>query len=184
MADDTLDILRRLGAGEDTAAEKLLPRVYDELKQIAAKQMQRERPDHTLQATILVHEAFMKLVHQERANWQDRSHFMAVASTQMRRVLVDYARRAQAKKRGANANRISLDVCGPAESNDAIDLIQLDDALTRLADLNERHARVVELRYFGGMSVKETAHALSVSEATIKNDWRAARAWLLLELEK
>lgn len=181
---DTIELLRRLGTGEEDVAEELLPRIYGELKQLAEKMMRRERNDHTLQATILAHEAFLKLVHNDRASWQDRSHFLAMAATQMRRVLIDHARKYNAAKRCGYANSIAIeDASGEPFKSNQVDVLQLDEVLTELAEMNPRHAKVVEYRYFAGMTVKETAFALGVSEATVKNDWRAARAWLLIELE-
>ena len=184
--DDTIDILRRLGTGEEHAAAELLPRIYGELKQLAEKMMRRERNDHTLQATILVHEAYLKLVNNERANWQDRSHFLAVAATQMRRFLIDHARKYNAAKRNANNNSIAIEDASEQQlfKSDKVDVLHLDEILTELAEMNPRHAKVVEFRYFAGMTVKETALALGVSEATVKNDWRAARAWMLIELQQ
>ncbi|MFI4876613.1 MAG: sigma-70 family RNA polymerase sigma factor [Blastopirellula sp. JB062] len=184
MSDDTIQLLAALSRGETDAAEKLLPLVYGELKEIAGRQMQRERGDHTLQPTALVHEAYLKLIDQSRVQWQGRTHFCAVAANIMRRLLVDHARQRNSAKRGAGAQKMEIDEnLTPDKSTREIDLIALDEALDRLATLNQRHARIVELRFFGGLTVEETAAALEVSESTVKNDWRAAKAWLLTQLE-
>ncbi|MCC9607109.1 sigma-70 family RNA polymerase sigma factor [Blastopirellula sp. JC732] len=185
MSDETIQLLAALSRGETDAAEKLLPLVYNELKGIAARQMQRERADHTLQPTALVHEAYLKLIDQNRVEWQGRAHFCAIAANVMRRILVDYARQKNAAKRGAGAQKIAIDEdLTPDQTSRDVDLVALDDALERLTALNPRHARIVELRYFGGLTVEETAAALDVSPSTVKNDWRAAKAWLLTQLEE
>ncbi|MGY8768546.1 MAG: sigma-70 family RNA polymerase sigma factor [Pirellulales bacterium] len=184
MSDETTQLLSALSAGDTSAAERLLPLVYDELKRIAARQMNQERVGHTLQATALVHEAFIKLIDQSRVQWQGKAHFCAVASNIMRRILVDYARQKNAIKRGAGAQKIAIDEnLTPDVKQDGVDLVALDDALTQLAELNARHAKIVEMRFFGGMTVKETATALDVSTSTVKNDWRAAQAWLMIQLQ-
>ncbi|UUO06343.1 sigma-70 family RNA polymerase sigma factor [Blastopirellula sp. J2-11] len=185
MSDDTILLLAALSRGETGAAEKLLPLVYSELKGIAGRQMQRERADHTLQPTALVHEAYLKLIDQSRVQWQGRTHFCAIAANIMRRILVDHARGRNAAKRGAGAQKIAIDEnLTPDEPSREVDLVALDDALERLAQLNPRHARIVELRYFGGLTVEETAATLDISASTVKNDWRAAKAWLLTQLEE
>ncbi|TWT32774.1 sigma-70 family RNA polymerase sigma factor [Blastopirellula retiformator] len=185
MSDDTIQLLAALSRGETDAAEKLLPLVYNELKGIAARQMQRERADHTLQPTALVHEAYLKLIDQNRVEWQGRAHFCAIAANVMRRILVDYARQKNAAKRGAGAQKIAIEEdLTPDRASRDVDLVALDDALERLTALNPRHARIVELRYFGGLTVDETAATLDVSPSTVKNDWRAAKAWLLTQLEE
>ncbi|WP_040353058.1 sigma-70 family RNA polymerase sigma factor [Blastopirellula marina] len=184
MSDDTILLLAALSRGESGAAEKLLPLVYSELKGIAGRQMQRERADHTLQPTALVHEAYLKLIDQSRVQWQGRTHFCAIAANIMRRILVDHARGRNAAKRGAGAQKIAIDEnLTPDAPSREVDLVALDDALERLAELNPRHARIVELRYFGGLTVEETAATLEISASTVKNDWRAAKAWLLTQLE-
>ncbi|PQO43749.1 RNA polymerase subunit sigma-70 [Blastopirellula marina] len=185
VSDETIQLLAALSRGETDAAEKLLPLVYNELKGIAARQMQRERSDHTLQPTALVHEAYLKLIDQNRVEWQGRAHFCAIAANVMRRILVDYARQKNAAKRGAGAQKIAIDEnLTPDQASRDVDLVALDDALERLTALNPRHARIVELRYFGGLTVEETAAALDISASTVKNDWRAAKAWLLTQLEE
>lgn len=182
---ETTRLLMNSAEGDKAALEALLPRVYDELKAIAANKMRNERADHTLQPTALVNEAFLRLVDQKRVQWQGRAHFCAVAANMMRRILVDHARRKAADKRGAGMGRIPLDnafAASPGEN--PVDIVALDDLLEQLAKLNQRHAQVVELRFFTGMTVEETAHVLGVSPATVKNDWRTARAWLMANLDE
>lgn len=183
MNEDVQQLLQSLAEGDSQAAEGLLPVLYQELKAIASRHMQGERADHTLQATALVHEAFLKLIDQSRVKWQGKAHFCAVASNIMRRILVDHARSKNAAKRGKGVQRITLDERLLQEgSSDEVDLIELDERLTELASLHPRQARVVEMRYFAGMSVEETAAALDVSVSTVKGDWRIARAWLASRL--
>jgi RNA polymerase sigma factor (TIGR02999 family) len=185
MRDETTRLLLNSAEGDKAALEALLPRVYDELKAIAARKMQQERVGHTLQPTALVNEAFLRLVDQKRVQWQGRAHFCAVAANMMRRILVDHARRKAADKRGAGMGRVPLDnAFGLSRGQDPVDIVALDDLLEHLATLNQRHAQVVELRFFTGLSVEETAHVLGVSPATVKNDWRTARAWLMAQLDK
>ncbi len=184
VSHDTTRILLELGKGDESAANRLLPLVYDELRGLAAHYMQQERRNHTLQPTALVNEAYLRLVDQSRVNWRNRAHFFAVAAEVIRRILVDHARQKAAAKRGGGQPHFPLDVAEPADTaTGPVDLLALDDALRRLDELSERQRRVVELRFFGGLSVQETAHVLDVSEATVKNDWRVARAWLARELE-
>lgn len=184
MSDDVESLLASLSEGNQAAADKLLPVLYQELKGIANQHMRNERADHTLQATALVHEAFLKLVDQNRVQWQGKAHFCAVASNIMRRILVDHARTKNAAKRGKGAQRITLEeglVAGDPQSN--VDLVELDELLTELATLNPRHAKIIEMRYFAGMTVEETAAALDVSVSTVKGDWRMAKAWLTSRME-
>jgi RNA polymerase sigma-70 factor, ECF subfamily len=167
------------------AADRLLPLVYDELKAVAERYMRGERSDHTLQPTALVHEAFLRLNQLENTQWASRSHFFGVAAHVMRRVLIDHARGHGAQKRGAQSLRLILEDSNHPLTNDpGVDLLDLDAALTRLAEIQPRHAQVVEMRFFGGLSVDETAALLGVSPSTIKSDWRMARAWLLVQLGK
>ncbi len=177
-------LLAELERGGD-AAERLFPIVYEELRALAEAQLRRERSGHTLQPTALVHEAFLKLVGQKDAHYESRSHFLAIAATAMRRVLVHHAEKRCSAKRGGGRGRQSLDT-GPEialpESNDPVDLLALDEALVRLAALDERKAKVVELRFFAGLNVAEAAAALGASPATVKRDWEFARVWLLREL--
>ena len=176
------DLLGRAKAGDEKAVSQLMPLVYDELRRLAASYLRRERPGQTLQATALVHEAYVRLIGERAHNWQNRTHFLAIAALSMRQILVERARRRQAAKRGGDPERITLDdhVLGqaPAHGEGQIDLVALDAALDRLAAEQPRQARIVELRYFGGLSVEECAEALHISPATVKRDWTVARAWL------
>jgi len=176
-------LLRSWRDGDDLAAERLLAAVYDELHRQAGRAMRREGDDHTLQATALVHEAYLRLVDQRHVDWRNRAHFFAIAAQAMRRVLVDHARGRLAAKRGGAVQHVTLsDVAAGSTDDDALDVLALHDALERLAALDADQARIVELRYFGGMSIEETADALDVSTATVKRDWAVARAWLRREL--
>jgi RNA polymerase sigma factor (TIGR02999 family) len=176
-------MLRDWRAGDAAAGERLLPIVYAELHRRAAAAMRREDAGHTLQATALVHEAYMRLVDQRQGDWQNRSQFYGIAAQMMRRVLIDHAREHLAAKRGGGAKQVTLSgVDAPADSDDAIEVLALHEALEKLATLDERQAKVVELRYFGGLSVEEAAEALEISPATVKREWATARAWLKREL--
>lgn len=174
-------LLGDLRAGRAGAVDEVLPLVYDELRAIAARHMRRERPGHTLQPTALVHDAFLKLVDQTRVEWQDRAHFFAIASQAMRRILVDHARARAAAKRGAGAARVSTDdtvVLADQPPLSPEDLLALDAALSELAAFDAGQARIVELRYFGGLTIEEAAEAMNISPATLKREWSMARAWL------
>lgn len=174
-------LLVATGSSEESLAPDLAPRIYDELRRLAAWYLRGERPNHTLQPTALVHETYLRLIDQTRADWKDRAHFFAIAAREMRHILVDSARRRKAGKRGAGVVAISLD---DAEQTvpEPVDLVLLDHALLSL-DLHDPRARqVVELRFFGGLSVEETAEALGISAATVKRDWEFARLWLLAEM--
>jgi RNA polymerase sigma factor (TIGR02999 family) len=174
----TTQMLVDLGRGGRGAADRLLPLVYDELRKLAAGHLQGERGSHTLQPTALVHEAYLRMIDQTGVNWENLAHFFAVASEMIRRILVDHARRHQAAKRGGGAAKLEIDESiGSIEARD-IDLLALDEAIDELGKLNDRHRQVVELRFFGGLGVKETAHVMAISPETVKSDWRAARAWL------
>jgi RNA polymerase sigma factor (TIGR02999 family) len=173
-----------LSEGESAALERLLPMVYDELKRMAERELRRERVGHTLSPTALVHEAYLKLVQLDRISWQGRAHFFGACAQAMRRILISYARMKKAEKRGAGSAHVPLENVMVASDAPPQDLLALDDALTRLEQLDERQARVVECRFFAGMDVKETAEALSISPATVKRDWTAARAWLNRELTR
>lgn len=179
---DVTEILLAVNRGEPGALDRLLPAVENELHNVARGYMRKERPDHTLQATALVNEAYIKLVDQTRVTWQNRAHFIGIAARLMRRILVDHARQRAARKRGGSDLRLTLAevVAAPEKS---IDLIALDEALEKLAALEPRHARVVEMRFFGGLTGEETAHALGVSRETVKRDWIAAKAFLFRELK-
>jgi RNA polymerase sigma factor (TIGR02999 family) len=176
-------MLRDWSHGNQSALAKLIPFIYEDLRRQAAHHLRRERAEHTLQTTALIHEAYLRLVDQRPIEWQDRRHFFAIAARTMRQVLVDYARREKAGKRGGAERDLSLDEALVATDGPNVDYTALDEALTRLEALNERQARVVELRHFAGLSVEETADVLGVSPATVKNDWSAARAWLRWQLE-
>ena len=181
---DITELLAAWGGGDMAAFERLVPLVYAELKRIARRHMFRESEGHILQTTALVHEAYMKLVSNPGAKWQDRAHFFAVSSQQMRRILVDAARSRLRKKRGGDAPVISLDDAPMLSSSRAAEFVALDEALNELASLDERRSRVVEMRYFGGMSVEETAAVLNLSPATVLRDWNAAKAWLYTQLNR
>lgn len=174
-------------ATDQVLAEDLFPLVYDELRRLAAGYMNRETPGHTLQPTALVHEAYLKLVDQTRANWKGKTHFYAVGARVMRRLLVDHARGRGAQKRGAGWRNVTLDGVFPPSEDANLDpeqLLDLNGALERLAELDEREAKVVTLRFFGGLTVEQVAEVLEVSKRTVDNDWRHARAWLQLELSR
>lgn len=175
-------LLAAWSEGDEAAFERLVPLVYAELKRMARRHMFRESEGHVLQTTALVHEAYLKLVSQKNAKWQNRAHFFAVSSQQMRRILVDAARPRLRQKRGADAPVISLDDAPTLSASRAAEFVALDDALEELAKLDARRARVVEMRYFGGMSVEETATALKLSVDTVMRDWKAAKAWLHMQL--
>src|SRR5918992_1070772 len=181
---DVTQLLLAWGAGDQTAGERLLPAVYAELRRQAARAMRRESSEHTLQATALVHEAYLRLIDQRRVEWRNRAHFFGVAAQMMRRILVDHARARHAAKRGGGVKQLTLGDADAAEQDaqQGLDLLALHEALERLASLDADQARLVELRYFGGLSIEETAEALDVSPATIKREWAIARAWLRREL--
>jgi RNA polymerase sigma factor (TIGR02999 family) len=175
------DLLLQLRGGNAEAMERLFPLVYEQLRRVAHRQLQGERPGHTLGTTGLVHETYFKLVDQTRVEWQDQGHFFRVAARAMRRILVDYARRYQALRRGGGLERVSLDEdTAIAERSET--LLALDEALARLAAVSERLSQVVECRFFGGLSDEETAAALGVTSRTVQRDWAKARGWLYLEL--
>jgi RNA polymerase sigma factor (TIGR02999 family) len=179
---DVTDLLLGISDGSSRAIDLLLPRVYEELKGIASARLRAERPGHTLSATALVHEAYIKLVNQDRVAWQNRSHFFAVAARAMRRVLLDHAIARKAEKRGGGAPMVTLGADNAARESNVDDVIAIDQALTRLSELDERPARVVELRYYGGLKLEEIAEVLDVSLASVNRDWRLARAFLTKEL--
>jgi len=180
---DITRILKEWGRGTLEASEVLLPLVYEELHRQAARYLRRERAGHTLQTTALIHEAYLKLIDQRDINWQNRAHFFGIAAQAMRRILVDYAKSRHRAKRGGTGENLPLEMAVQAVSGEkSIDLVALDEALTRLAEFDERQARIVELRYFSGLSVTETAEALHISPATVKSDWRTAKAWLYQEI--
>ncbi len=188
-AENSQNITRMLkdwsGGGNREALDQLLPFVYDELHRQASRYLRRERSDHTLQTTALIHEAYLKLIDQRDVQWQNRAHFFAVAAQAMRRILVDYARARKREKRGGDDVKLQLDeAINVSGGEKSIDLVALDEALTRLAKFDERQARVVELRYFSGMTEEETAEVLDTSPATVRRDWNMAKAWLHSQLMK
>ena len=179
---DVTALLIEMAKGNQAAQEKLVPLVYDELKKLARRYMRRERADHTLQTTALVHEAYLKLVRQESPNWQGRAQFFGIAAQLMRRILIDHARRHLREKRGGTQVVLPLDEAFAFSPEHSEDLLKLDEALDRLSKLDPRQSRIVELRFFGGLSVEETSKFLSVSPITVKRDWAVAKVWLYGEL--
>lgn len=179
---DMLVALRQGGEKGRVATDMVAQVVYDELRRLAANIMRNERSDHTLQPTELVHEAYARLVNQEQGNWESRAHFIGIAAHAMREILVDYARKRAAKKRGGSWHRVTLDDRLRASGSSEIELIELNDALTRLSERDERMGCVVELRVFGGLTVDETACVLCIGARTVARDWRVARMWLAKEL--
>ena len=170
--------------GDQEALDKRIPLVYDELRRLASRQLRRERPEHTLQTTALVHEAYLRLVGQRNANWQNRAQFFGVAAQLMRRILVDYARTHKASKRGGNYRRISLSEGAILTEERDTDLTELDEVLDRLAGIDPQQSRVVELRIFGGLTVEETAEVMGISPRTVKREWSMARAWLHQQIKR
>ena len=177
-------LLRAWGQGEDAALEELLPLVHQELRRLARRYMFGERPGHTLQTTALVNEAYLRLVNSRQVNWQNRVHFFAISAQLMRRILVDYARARGSQKRGGGVPKVTLDEELMAPQEKGHDLVALDDALKALAHIDPRKCKVIELRFFGGLSVDETAEVLKISPDTILRDWRLAKAWLAREMRK
>jgi len=177
------ELLRAWGDGDNNAFEALVPLVEAELRRLAGVYMARERRDHTLQATALVNEAFVRLIGAQDVRWQDRTHFLGIAARLMRRVLVDHARTRAFQKRGGRDRKVSLDDAMLISPAPPVDVLTLDRALEALGAVDSRKSRVIEMRYFGGMTVEETADALHVSTQTVKRDWRLAKLWLLRELE-
>jgi RNA polymerase sigma factor (TIGR02999 family) len=175
-------LLLNWGQGDQGAREALIPLVYDELRRLARRHLRRERPDHTLQSAALVNEAYLRLIRQGQPQWQNRAQFFGLASQLMRHILVDHARNRAAAKRGAGAPRLSLDPEIALPRGRDVDLVALDDALNQLAALDSQQSRVVELRFFGGLSIQETSVVLGVSAATVKREWATARAWLQREI--
>ena len=181
---DVTGLLVNWSNGDQQALEELMPLVYGELRRLAKAYLRRERSDHTLQSTALVNEAFLRLVNQRNVQWKNRAHFFGIAAQLIRRILVDHARAHQADKRGAGAFKLSLDeAIGVPEKQD-LDLVALDDALQKLSELDPQQGRIVELRFFAGLSIEETGEVLGVSPATVKREWSTARAWLYRELSR
>ena len=171
-------------SGDREAMDRLMPLVYDELRRLAQSYLRNERPGHTLQGTALVHEAYMRLIDQKHVQWQNRAHFFGLASQMIRRILVDHARGHKAFKRGAGAPRLSLDEAVGVPGGRDLDMIALDDALNGLAKIDPDQSRIVELRFFGGLSIEEVAAVVGVSTATVNREWAAARAWLFREMSR
>lgn len=180
-ASEVTVLLKAWREGDKQSLDKLIPLVHDELHRLAHHYLRRERPGHTLQTTALVNEAYLRLIDAKNVQWQDRTHFFAISSNLMRRILVDYARSRGSRKRGQNVDKTSIDenYFIPTDRN----ILKLDDALNALSDFDPRKAKVVELRFFGGLSVDETAQVLEVSPDTVRRDWRLAKVWLLCELK-
>jgi RNA polymerase sigma factor (TIGR02999 family) len=181
---EVTELLRAWGNGDEMALERLTPLVYHELRRIARRYMARERQGHTLQATALVNEAYLRLVDAKVVDWRDRAHFFAISARTMRRILVDSARARRYQKRGGAQEPISLDESLIIQGRPGADLVAVDDALNALAAMDPRRSRVVELRFFGGLTVEETAEVLEVSPETVMRDWKLAKAWLLRELSR
>ena len=181
---DVTLLLKQLSAGDHDAVDQLVPVLYNELRRLAAYYLRQERSTHTLQATALVHEAYLRLVDQRAVEWKNRSHFFGVAAQVMRRILLDYARSHQAVKRGGPSPKISLDDAMVYGEDQTGQLVALDELLTRLSSMDPQQGRIVELRFFGGMSVEETAELLAISPRTVKRDWAMAKSWLSRELRK
>lgn len=176
--DGVTALLIRWSGGERAALDQLLPLVYDKLHQMAAARLRGERPDHTLQPTALVNEAYLRLVDQERTHWRNRAQFFGIAATMMRRILVNHARDRAAQKRGGGVEKVSLSAAVEWAGEPELDLIELDDALARLAALDPRQGQIVDLKFFAGLNTEEIAEVLRVSTSTVERDWRFARAWL------
>jgi RNA polymerase sigma factor (TIGR02999 family) len=172
------------GRGDRAALDELIPIVYQELRRMADRYLRQERPDHSLQPTALVHEAYLRLIDQRQVTWQNRAHFFGVAARMMRRILVDYAKTKNRDKRGGGARKIPIDEIAHLIKEGSEDLVALDEAMKRLEEIDPRKSRVVELRYFGGLSVEETARALDISTKTVMRDWNMAKAWLYQEISR
>ena len=181
---DVTQLLLAWNQGDRAALDKLMPIVYDELRRLARKQLRSEAPEHTLQATALVHEAYLRLIDQHSVSWQNRAHFFGIASQMMRRILVNHALARATEKRGGGAEKLSLDEAVSFPNQREIDLIALDEALKELERLDPQQTRIVELRFFAGLSIEETAEALRISPATVKREWSTARLWLRRQLAK
>lgn len=179
---EVTQLLKAWTAGDQNALEKLTPLVYEQLHRVAQRYMAGQRPGHTLQTTALVNEVYLRLVDCSRVNWQDRAHFLAVSAQLMRRILIDFARSRGYQKRGGGVVHLSLDDAPSVSNQPDADVVALDDALKALAEVDVRKSKVVELKFFGGLSIEETAEVLKVSTETVVRDWRLARAWLLREL--
>jgi RNA polymerase sigma factor (TIGR02999 family) len=184
MARDVTQLLIAWTEGDQKALEALMPVVYEELRRLARSYMQRERADHSFGGTVLVHEAYLRLVNQKEVRWENRAQFFGMASQLIRNILVDHARRKGRLKRGGDVYKLAIDEGVDVAGDRELDLVQLDDALNALAELDERQARIVELRFFTGLSIEDTAAAMGISPATVKREWVSARAWLYRELAR
>jgi len=180
---DITQLLRAWGTGDEHALEELTPLVYDELRKAAKRQMAKERDGHTLQTTALINEVYLRLVNLDDVSWQDRAHFFAICARLMRRILTDYARSRSYLKRGGDARRVTLDEALMVSADPSLDLVALEGALTKLGEVDSRKSSVVELRFFGGLTLKETAAVLKVSADTVTRDWNLAKAWLMREMD-
>jgi RNA polymerase sigma factor (TIGR02999 family) len=175
-------LLKSAQAGDKRALDELFPLVYDELRRVADRQLRGERAGHTLQPTALVHEAYLRLIEQHSVDWRNRAHFFGLAAEMMRRILVNYALKRQAAKRGGHVTRLALDDAVSFAEQREVDLVLLDEALRRLAVIDPQQSRIVELRFFGGLTIEEVAEALLISDSTVKREWRVARAWLYQQI--
>ena len=182
--DEVTQLLRDWSNGDKAALDKLMPLVYEELRRLAHHHMRRERPGHSLQTTAIVNEAYLQLIDQRDVQWQNRAHFFGIAAHLMRRVLAGYARSRHCAKRGGGARQVSLNEAIIVSEERAADMVALDDALNSLANIDERKSRIVEMRFFGGLSIEETAEVLGVSPGTVMRDWTLAKAWLRREISK
>ena len=181
---DITILLNELSKGNNLAVEQILPLVYDELRKISSKYLRDEYRNHTFQTTELVHEAYLKLIGNQQLSWQSRAHFFGIAAKTMRQILVDYARKRKAQKRGSGELKFSFDDVPVLSYESDKQILALDEALTKLEDIEERPSKIVELRYFSGLTIEETAEVLSVSKATVKRDWLFAKAWLYREIQQ
>jgi RNA polymerase sigma factor (TIGR02999 family) len=184
MDKDVTTLLLEWRGGNRAALDELMPLIYAEFRQLASRALSRERPNHTLQSTALAHELYLKLIDQKRAQWRDREHFFAMASQIIRRILVDYARRLHAQRRGGLDTRITLDEALAPQQDRDLNLVELDNALEALSQIDSQQARIIELRFFGGLSIEATGRILGVSPSTVNREWNLARAWLYRELSR
>jgi RNA polymerase sigma factor (TIGR02999 family) len=184
MHKDVTALLLEWSGGNRAALDELMPLIYAEFRQLASRALSRERPNHTLQSTALAHELYLKLIDQKRAQWRDREHFFAMASQIIRRILVDYARRLHAQRRGGLDTRITFDEAFAPQQDRDLNLVELDNALEALSQIDSQQARIIELRFFGGLSIEATGRILGVSPSTVNREWNLARAWLYRELSR
>jgi RNA polymerase sigma factor (TIGR02999 family) len=184
MHKDITTLLLEWSGGNRAALDDMMPMIYAEIRQLATRALSRERPNHTLQSTALAHELYLKLIDQKRVQWRDREHFLAVASQTIRRILVDYARRLHAQRRGGPHTMITLDEAISPQQDRDLNLVALDDALEVLSQIDSQQARIIELRFFGGLSIEATGRILGVSSSTVNREWNLARAWLYRELSR